>query len=693
MRTVEKDKQVKLLADCISKSIDGHDFRWDIFFKLWYREEGDPLFFLFKKNLSVTNTQFLELFSLLTRYCKKAYKEENDTKLLFYTTDHIRSTFTEIINTLLENFDENEKDVLIDFSEMYIDIFSSSVAVDMFFGSCAVFLPHGIEVDFDKVVHDSGYIHSAGKSVYIRNIKKSRKNDFIQSIEKYLENRNDSDIPFIVYSHEDFDGYDKASSDLLERGIDQCKIYVEKMSMGSFRLAKIIQDIKINQRLNKKLLIPKAGDFHKEHVFKKESTIWLISDKSISSGSIKNAGSNRYYICYEQVLKNESPLYYFDENKPAWKSHTTIPQSLTAALINIARPIAGNGKIVDPFGGTGTTWFEVKRMRLNAEVNSSDLSPVTSLLHEDNDTFFKMPSKELLKLKSDLEAYLKMKLNKKDDAQYAINFPELENARKSFEFAVGIIEQLKKEQQGQDQEFFLSPILVDSLKSTDIFDRFIFYICLRAEIRFQGSFERKSLTFENAFKRSVKKFTEQIGLFIELKLEIEESIKNKTAIIQDSYIKTLSTYSYSIVPSLFFIDSSDSKTKIDSEVFSSFDARKIKKGSCDLIICDPPYGFNTTEDNKDLSKLYSEFIDNAISSLKQNGQLIICLPAESYTGRDLPFCTRSDIVSRQIILKAKQQNRLIYRPAESIPITSLIPPYYWESEKALRRTILHFCFQ
>jgi tRNA G10 N-methylase Trm11 len=126
-------------------------------------------------------------------------------------------------------------------------------------------------------------------------------------------------------------------------------------------------------------------------------------------------------------------------------------------------------------------------------------------------------------------------------------------------------------------------------------------------------------------------------------------------------------------------------------LLSSFDARNLHPDSIDLIICDPPYGFNTTEDDGKLADLYSEFIDKAISSLRRQGQLIICLPGESYTGRNLAYCTKSDLVSRQIILKAHQQGRIAYRPAQSLPY-SFTAPYYWELERALRRTILHFYF-
>ena len=50
------------------------------------------------------------------------------------------------------------------------------------------------------------------------------------------------------------------------------------------------------------------------------------------------ASSKRFLICYKQEFRNENPFHIFDENKPAWVSHTTAPHALTAAMLNIARP-------------------------------------------------------------------------------------------------------------------------------------------------------------------------------------------------------------------------------------------------------------------------------------------------------------------------------------------------------------------
>lgn len=689
MKSIETT-QINILIDSIKKSITNNDFfNWEIFFRNWFRENGTPLFFLFKKNLSVTNTQFVELFSLITNYCKRSDKSIKFNKCLFYSTEHIKNTFSELITTLLEDYDPNDDSKLFHFAEKYLDIFISSIAVDMFFGSCAIFLPNGLEVDIEKVVYDSGYIHSGGHSIYIRNIKKSRKNIFLNSIKKYIGSQltKDEKIPLIVYSHEDFSGFDKDSSDLIERGIEQCKIFVEKMNMGSYRLSSIINELKTTSPFKNRLIIPDAGNYLKKHDFTANKTLWLISDKSVSGGQMKNPGQNRYYICYEQIYKNDSPFFLFDENKPAWKSHTTLPHSLTSALLNISRQFLNNGVICDPFGGTGTTWFEAKRLNIDNLVHCSDLSPAASLLVSDNLKFFTMSVEDLEQLIKELD-YCYPKEGFKD--QLNLN---LENYSQEliapYSQAKSILDKLKHDQPFEDQEFVLKDDLVKEIRSISFTTRIVFYIALRAELRFQSGFKRNAINFEEAFKRSLEKLKEETEMLLTLKKNV---YNDKNQIGNDTYIISNDTYSKRLTPVLIFKSLDDYTKNIESEVFSSFDARNLSKASNDLVICDPPYGFNTTEDLKSLVELYSQFIDKAIDSLKPHGQLIMCLPAESYTGRDLPYCTRSDLISRQILIYAQKKNRLVYIPAKSVPSLSLTPPYYWESERALRRIILHFHF-
>ena len=685
-----RKKQISLLSECIKDSIIGNEFQWNNFFKLWYRKNGTPYFFLFKKNLGVTNTQNLELFSLITLHSKNFLIDSNNSKVLFYTTEHIKTTFTEAVMNLTEDYEIGNINRIYSFSEKYIDIIGSSVAIDMFYGSCAVFIPGCIETNLELIVADSGYIHSAGKSIYVRNISKARKSNFFESLKSFIQNnqlRIDRKTPFIVYSHEDFSGYDKDHSELLTKGIDQCKLYVEKMSMGSFRLTKILQEIKVDSYLKSYLSIPEAGNYLEHQTFRCKETIWLISDRSTSGGQINNPGQQRYYVCYQQEYKNDSPFFYFDENKPAWKSHTTLPHSLTTALLNIARPFINNGSICDPFCGTGTTWFEIKRLGLNNPIYCSDLSPSAQLLAKDNLYFFQLPESSLSKLYNQVNSIVDFQENK---GQYSIDFSNEELLDNSYQVSRKLLTELKKAQPEEDQEFELSTNFVTKLTNLPFNTRIVFYLLLRAELRFQGGIKRKAMTFDIALKKSINEILNQIKMLIELKNEISKEIINDSKL--DNYIKVQGTYSIKLIPKLITDSKYIDDKCIENEIKSGIDARKLEPKSNDLIICDPPYGFNTTENEDELAELYSEFIEKAIKSLKPHGQLIMCLPFESYTGRSLPYCTKKDLVSRLIIIKAHQLKRVIYSPALSYPRAFHLPPYYWESDKALRRIMIHFHF-
>lgn len=420
----------KTLEECIQNSLreDTKEFQWDVFYKEWFRDQGCPCFFLFKKHLGVTNTQFVELFSLLQTYCLDTYSNKPKTQLLLHKTEDIRETIVETLNSVLDSRSVDKSRAIREFSERYAEILSSTVAVDMFYCSAAISLPPGLEVDLEHICADSGYIHSAGKSIFIRNLKKARVFDFNERINSHIETMGNIDfpIPFVVYAHEDFTGHDSSAKEQISRGIETTKIFVEKMSMGTYRLSEIIEGMKAEYK--GKLIIPPAGPYGEHHKFRKQKTLWLISDRSLSTINPMNPGRGRYYICYEQSVRSENPFFLFDENKPGWKSHTTLPHSLTAALINITRPHTTQTVLCDPFGGTGTTWLESKRLNLSVSMHSSDESPISPLMVKDNLKFFLSSAAELLKTGETLRRIddaIKQheKDDDKDNLQASLNFP------------------------------------------------------------------------------------------------------------------------------------------------------------------------------------------------------------------------------------------------------------------------------
>lgn len=690
----------KTLAECIEHSLskeskDTHDFQWDSFFRMWFRERGIPYFFLFKRHLGVTNTQYVELFSLLHLHSTAAESRPGNSHLLFHTTEQVKSTVVDAINMLLDAPSADRTLQAQRFASTYVDVFASTVAVNMFYCSCAVFFPPGVEADLVQICADSGYIHSLGRSIYVRNIKKSRENDFDLSITRYLEPLQSTElpIPFVVYAHEDFSGYDKSAKEQISRGIEHTKLYVEKMTMGGYRLSQVVHDMR--SKYIGKLDIPEPGPYDTVHTFKGPRTLWLISDRSVSATNPTNPGSDRYYICYEQTAKSESPFFLFDENKPAWKSHTTLPHSLTAALLNSARPIPPGGAVCDPFGGTGTTWFESKRLALNAIVRCTDLSDAAQLLASDNLRFFLMKSEDLQELcRAMREISDAVKADKKggldtDRRQASFEFlPETQDLKGAgpYLYAVSLLNDLRHNQPHEDQEFELSAAFVKHLGTLALITRYIFYVVLRAELRYQGGYKRKSVTFDKAFCDSLDDLIGQIQQFTDLKSSVPYTAITDS---EKSYIAVASTYSQAIIPAFVFRSIASLQTMLTSEVFNS-DARTLPEGAYDVVICDPPYGFNTTEDQAALANLYSEFLRAALLSLREGGHLILCVPEVSYTGRDLPYCTRADLITNQVLTKAESLGKYIFVPAKSVPSRVFSPPYYWESERALRRVILHF---
>lgn len=673
-----KKAQINEFYTSISTSIENKEFRWDKFFQKWYRESGEGYFFLFKKNLSVTNAQFAELFALLRRNSKYSFDVNSKPNLLFHNTNHIKATFVDTINAVLEDDTGNENKHIKKFCKRYIEIYSNTISIDIFYGSCAIYFPPGIDLDLESVVFKSGYIHSAGTVVFVRNILKSRKADFITSLQSYVSSKNyEYKVPIVAYCHEDFSSDDRESKELLDKGIENNKIYVEKMSMGRFRLSTVLNGLKKDKVLGDIIQLPEAGSFKKHQNFNTKTTIWLITDRGTSGNSIKNRGQARYYILYEQKFKSDNPFYIFDENKPAWKSHTTLPHSLTAALLNISN-FDKNRVICDPFGGTGTTWLEVMRMNDKQPFYSSDLSSLTKQLHSDNIEFFTLSKQKLNNLISKLDNFDYSIIESHNSIQLEL----LTTNTNPLLPAVKLLDEVRASQPEEEHEYDFTSELKDKLQKLEFEERLFFYLMLKAELRNKGELNRKRLKLGQAMKKEIETFKNQVGLFA-------KQFKN-TNKVNGKYFLESGKYSQNVIPTLVNKSLDNYKEIITKYVKDSRSAIDLKSNSVDIIICDPPYGFNTMEKDEELAELYQIFITSAIEALKKDGQLIMCLPSESFTGRDLPYCTNSNIVSRQIINTANNLGREVYKPAISLPNSEFYPPYYWEADKVLSRIILHF---
>lgn len=672
-----QNQYVEYLANCVEVYLK----KGKVFDK-WFFEKGSSFYFLFKKNLKVTNIQFAELVALI-RINATNHGNNIGNQLLFLSVKEFNTAFKEIIFSFkppapaIEKLIKNEqkfKKLSKDIAVHFCSLLKNTVVMDTFFGSCAIYLPPDIELDIARICAQSGYIHSCGKNIYIRNVTKATKSELIRSLKNYVKLTNyNKKVFFAVYAHEDFSRFDRNIQDELKYGLDDVKIHVEKYFMGRDSLVNILKTVA--KEFSQSLVIPEAGNFIEKHRelrkkndIKKDVTLWLVMDSSINPSNIQAKGNSRYYICYEQHYMNDNQLHLFDESKPAWKSSTTIPHTLLGAMINITLPYCINLEnidLADPFLGTGTTFLECYKYN-NITLHVSDLDEFTQILVRDNVEFFSFTIEQLSNLITFLDNTLLL-------------FETHDKLLKNF-FSI-----FNKSNNG---EIDFSAADIKKFKALHFTDRLILYILLRVRINSTSALERGSKDFGTAFISESEKLKFQIKRFKHLKAKQLHAFQqmDNTNVFLGHYSKSTAVLS-SQYEKLF------KKYANRWDMIKIHNVTELKENKYDIIITDPPYGFNATADITALAKLYNGMIRILIKSLKDEGQIVMSLPDKSHCGKISPFFTHKEIIIQQFLLITQDPaiNKEIVNNVISLPTPELFtPPFYWESERALKRSILYF---
>lgn len=484
---------------------------------------------------------------------------------------------------------------------------------------------------------------------------------------------------FAVYAHEDFTETDRELHADLANGLDELKIYVEKNYMKNDSLVDVIRGIGRDSDLTQHLLIPGAGDSSKTHPKMRglpechvDSTFWLMSDRSINPVAPQNPGNERYYFCFEQLFINRNQFYLFDENKPAWKASTTIPHTLVAAMLNIgvtARRVAQSRfDVVDPFSGTGTTLFESIKYS-DCRISTADIDPLTAILIRDNADFFSKNQKQINDLK---EALIDGK-----EGNLGKLFNVYMKCAKLFENIKG-------------GEMSASPEDVSLLEAMSYSDRFRFYFLLRTHINATASIATQRQEFDAAYRSEVMKFVKTIDRYLVLLDRVNQSGRRRTK--KNKFLYFVDKYSVGMMIDPKAI--ADARSRLKQPLFKHHirGVEDLPEDQYDLIVTDPPYGFNATTDIGDLAKLYDTAILRLLKSTKSDAQILLALPDRSYSGKTSPVFTHKEVVIQQFLTNAQNHshNREILTNVQSIPLPAVYqPPYYWESAKALRRSIVH----
>jgi hypothetical protein len=358
-------------------------------FTRWLREWGAVYFFLYRKNRRITDIQVAELMSLLRVNSEFRDNGSAALDLQFLSKKDFEQSVNALANTFT-NKDNHER--YGEIAKRYGELFRKVVVIQNYFGSAAVYVPPFLNVKLGPLCAESGYVHSCGEGVFLRNVYKATEEDFFKELSTHLDRTltPGRKLFFTVYSHEDFTEWDRGQVRDLHDGLDDIKLHVSKMYMDRLRLVDVIKHMR--SRFNDRLVFPDPGDYRESHraaltdpQLDHTRSLWLIVDSDV--GTVKGLrGDRRFFILYDQRFINESPFIECDENKPAWIDHTTIPHTLMGAMINITRPYwnGNHTTVVDPFMGSGTTYLESLKFGSQVTCIGGDNTPICPLVIEDN---------------------------------------------------------------------------------------------------------------------------------------------------------------------------------------------------------------------------------------------------------------------------------------------------------------------
>jgi predicted RNA methylase len=662
------------------------------FFRVWMKERGNAYYFLFQKNLRVTNMQHAELLALVSAYAFDVASRQR-VRLQFSSSSDFTAAVQALLDSIPPTANQAEHSEIAEwFAQTYAHLLFYTAIVDPLFGSASIHLPPHLDVHLDAVCGLSGYIHSCGRNVFHRNVSKATAAHFATALRRYLDRfsaTNGERRFFTVYAHEDFTPYDRPRERQLRDGLDDVKIHIDKSYMGPDPLVDVVRQLR--DEFSDQLDVAHPGNFHQNQVgVTRDRTLWLVSDYGIQrllgedgQERLSRAG-RRYYICYEQLFDNKNPFQIFDENKPAWVAHTTIPHTLMAAMINVTVPAWRSVpvQIADPFVGSGTTWVEGAKYP-GVALNVSDKSELATQAAIDNTLFFSLSLRDLRALVSTLRAVAEKVEEPGAEPSKLWGDQKVTTRNRIAKLADRALE--------WERLTFTDDAALHILKAeNDYAARVVFYVALRAHRRHAHAVRRNETTLTAAFVKEANGLADQVDRYIELRER-----KGTGEATLPTLALCSGDYSCSVT-----LDQPTLEAFARAAVDMSLEARdarqlsELARGSngFDVVVTDPPYGFNTDEDAQSLASLYASVLREAIRSLRSGGQLVVCVPESSTVGKNPAAFTHRTIIAHQVIAFAAEAGREVVSPARSVPGPKILfqPPYYWASERALRRSILHF---
>ncbi len=665
-----------------------------IFFSKWFTDRD---FFLFRKNLTVTNIQYAELLALMRTHINTDVRGEGAKRVDIHQLQFLSyDDFVPLIDGLLGDFnglvpgETLTEDQLLAAVDHLLPVLRRTVLLERFYGSCIAFLPKFMRFNLEQLCGESGYVHSCGRVLYVRNIEKTSRLEVRTALDRYFDrvkfsSARDRPVRFHVYTHDDSTPRDRHHAEELRHGLDSVKIHLDKFHIGNEPLTTLLPELEEEFR-DRIVVVGPPGHDASADVTDQSHSLWMIVDRSPAAAQPGFGPGSRFLICYDQWWRNRNPLHALDENKPAWVGPVTIPHALLGAMINITRPWrrppSYTMRLADPFGGSGSTLLETLKFdESHVQCDTADLDGICELLASDNAAI-------LAASVEDLDAWIGLvrQVAEAPTAEHDITDTEKVRMQASvaeLQATITVGRQLsKRADAGSDG---LIPMeVVEQLRRSSPRERLVFYLFLKAQSRHLTDIARGKEPPTRAVSAEATRLAKEMESLRDLRRLMDEA----PVPVEDAGAPTPLRRFYDewSLATTFAVDASRTETRMRQG-----DVRGLPERMYDVVVADPPYGYNTDLGATGLAALYRDAFTAMLRALKSEGQLVLALPDKSLSGRTTPTFTHKEFCIRLLLALAEEQGRQVYSIADAFPSTrrAQIAPYYWESERALRRAILH----
>jgi predicted RNA methylase len=712
---------------------------------------------LFQKNLGVTNASLIELLSLVRLHTTDSTSRKR-ADVEFLSDEQYTQFFEFLWQSLLpiapystrEELENDIETVVNHIDDTYGHIFRTTIIMDALYTTATLHIPKSLFLNLRAVVYESGYIHSAGVGIYIRNVQKADDTALLNRLNRFLSKEQSHPIFLTPYADEFFAPYETEFPISVRNGLDGVRLQLRKHFISGKPLLDFLANLPA--QLNNRVFVPRGfGHYEKERQASIQEanastrcSLWFITDTTftITGGHAVRRGNDVYLLVYAQYFMNDNQFITFKERKPGWYASVTLPHTLSISCVNVARPHfkTENPVILDPFCGSGTTLIDAALRIPGARVIGLDREPLLHGVIRDNLEFFSLGAPDVQKLIHDI-APIVSGLAGNDDSipplTTIVNAAPQLLARltpatvrdatwnERFQFALALILQemiiSEKGLGANSSGTTIIKYISENGFSKDFFDRMngssfplIFRVLVYAIWRSLalGTFSLRGEASDlyQVIKQELDHIIHEYkylltGLGRDATKDTLEADKlamfreaiglySHTGMVDTQEVKRLQERTKFYQEKEFvFQDSGLSPGLHVVKVADSAPLLEGFRGKVDAIITDPPYGFNTVDGGlAEMRNLFGAIIPGCVDALKSNGQLILVLPAFARNGRQIPFFETRGALVRQIIAAGDKLGRRFKRIVETVPGPRDLfeMPMYWKSATVLERRILRF---